>query len=47
VWEQFKKLKMRQVGQLELPFEFDEQGRTIEPEEEKKVKLSSFNQRPP
>lgn len=33
VWYQIKKIKSREDGQLELPFEFDEQGHTIEPVE--------------
>ncbi len=31
MWSQFEKLKLRQQGQLEIPFNFDEQGHTIEP----------------
>lgn len=31
MWQLFERLKSRQQGQLELPFEFDENGRTIEP----------------
>lgn len=34
MWNQFEKLKLRQGGQLELPFNFDDKGRTIEPIEE-------------
>lgn len=30
MWSQFNKLKMRQSGQLELPFDFDESGHTKE-----------------
>ncbi|AWW32452.1 hypothetical protein DN752_21155 [Echinicola strongylocentroti] len=30
MWRQFEKLKMRQSGQLELPFQFDDSGHTIE-----------------
>ena len=30
MWQQFDKLQGRQHGQIELPFTFDEQGRTIE-----------------
>lgn len=41
MWNQFEKLKMRQSGQLELPFNFDEKGHTIEPVEE--TTLSNFN----
>lgn len=33
MWKQFEKLKLRQSGQLELPFLFDEKGFTIENEE--------------
>lgn len=32
MWHNFEKLKERQSGQLEMPFQFDEQGHTIEPE---------------
>lgn len=42
MWQQFKKLKARQEGQLEIPFNFDEQGHTIEPIE--KNIQSNFNQ---
>jgi hypothetical protein len=31
MWSQFEKLKLRQGGQLELPFDFDDKGYTIEP----------------
>lgn len=31
MWQQFSKLQMRQSGQLELPFGFDEKGHTKEP----------------
>jgi hypothetical protein len=31
MWQQFEKLKFRQNGQLELPFNFDKNGHTIEP----------------
>ena len=41
MWEQFEKLKHRQSGQMELPFDFDEKGRTIEPLDEEN--LSDFN----
>ena len=27
-WDNFKKMKMRQIGQTELPFDFDENGHT-------------------
>lgn len=43
MWNQFEKLKMRQSGQLELPFNFDEKGHTIEPIEE--TTLSDFNKK--
>lgn len=33
MWVQFKKLKDRQSGQLELPFDFDENGHTVSTEE--------------
>lgn len=41
MWSQFEKLKTRQSGQLELPFDFDNKGRTIEPIEEST--LSALN----
>ncbi len=41
MWQQFEKLKLRQSGQLSLPFMFDEQGHTIEPVN--KESLSSHN----
>ena len=41
MWRQFEKLKLRQSGQLELPFTFDAQGHTVEPTDEKQ--LSSFD----
>jgi len=41
MWSQFSKLKQRQSGQLELPFEFNDKGHTIEPIEENN--LSEFN----
>lgn len=34
MWSQFNKLKLRQSGQLELPFNFDDEGHTIEPIDE-------------
>jgi hypothetical protein len=34
MWQQFKKLRFRQKGQLELPFIFDKKGHTVEPPEE-------------
>ncbi len=43
MWSQFEKLKQRQSGQLELPFNFDEKGHTIEPVDESK--LSEFNKK--
>ena len=41
MWQQFETLKSRQSGQLELPFNFDKEGHTIEPKEESM--LSDFN----
>lgn len=41
MWEQFNKLKARQNGQLEIPFDFDDKGHTIEPIET--TTLSNFN----
>lgn len=29
-WDNFKKMKMRQIGQMEIPFNFDEQGHTLD-----------------
>ena len=43
MWSQFEKLKSRQSGQLELPFNFDDKGHTIEPIEE--GKLSAFDKK--
>ena len=43
MWNQFEKLKLRQGGQLELPFNFDDKGRTIEPIEENT--LSDFDKK--
>lgn len=43
MWSQFEKLKLRQSGQLELPFEFDDKGHTIEPIDEKNQ--SEFNKK--
>lgn len=44
MWNQFTKLKARQSGQLELFFEFDEKGHTIDlPENNPSLQLSSFN----
>lgn len=37
MWDQFNKLKMRQSGQLELPFNFNEEGHTIEPIERSNI----------
>ena len=42
MWQQFEKLQWRQMGQLELPFEFDEKGHTVAPVEEV-LKLTEFN----
>lgn len=44
MWHQFEKLKLRQSGQLEIPFFFDEDGHTIEPEYEEE-NLSDFNKK--
>lgn len=41
MWQQFEKLKLRQSGQLELPFTFDDKGHTIEPIDENQ--LSPFD----
>jgi len=41
MWHNFEKLKDRKRGQFELPFQFDDQGHTIEPIE--KTTLSSHN----
>ena len=41
MWGQFEKLKLRQQGQYDIPFNFDEQGHTIEPIE--KENLSDFD----
>lgn len=43
MWSQFEKLKARQSGQLELPFNFDDKGHTIEPKEEST--MSDFNKK--
>jgi hypothetical protein len=43
MWEQFNKLKLRQSGQLELPFNFDDEGHTIEPIDEDQ--LSNFDKK--
>lgn len=47
MWQQFRKLKERQSGQLELPFNFDDYGHTITPIEDIKdtTPKSSFNNR--
>jgi len=44
MWSQFNKLKLRQQGQLELPFNFDEKGHTKEPLYEEN-KLSDFDKK--
>jgi hypothetical protein len=36
MWDNFNKLKLRQSGQLEIPFQFDENGHTKEPLYEEK-----------
>lgn len=41
MWHNFKKLKERQRGQLDLPFDFDDQGHTVEPID--KTTLSAHN----
>ena len=41
MWHNFSKLKDRKKGQFELPFQFDDQGHTIEPIE--KTTLSTHN----
>ena len=38
MWAQFNRLKQRQQGQLFLPFDFDDDGYTIEPKKETKQK---------
>lgn len=45
MWNKFEKLRIRQAGQLELPFEFDNQGHTKEPSESiyEEKELSNFN----
>lgn len=48
MWNKFEKLKQRQAGQLEIPFQFDEKGYTKEPNEpvyDEAKKLSDFNQK--
>lgn len=45
MWQQFKKLKDRQNGQLELPFDFDENGHTVEADTNDKKPKSLFNNR--
>ena len=44
MWQQFEKLQARQAGQVQIPFDFDDDGHTIDPPEKKTEKLSSFNQ---
>lgn len=44
MWSQFNKLKLRQQGQLELPFNFDEKGHTKEPIYEEN-KLTEFDKK--
>lgn len=44
VWSYFNRLKLRKQGQISLPFDFDDDGYTIEPKEEiKQTKLSAFD----
>jgi len=46
MWNQFEKLKTRQSGQLELPFDFDDKGHTIEPHKPiDQGELSNFNKK--
>lgn len=42
MWNNFEKSRIRQAGQLELPFQFDEKGETKKPIYENK-ELSTFN----
>jgi hypothetical protein len=42
MWDNFNKLKLRQSGQLEIPFQFDEKGHTKDPIYEEK-ELSNFD----
>jgi len=44
MWSNFKKVKDREAGQLQLPFNFDEKGHTKEPLYEK-TELSDFNKK--
>ena len=44
MWENFNELKLRQSGQLEIPFQFDEKGHTKEPIYEE-PQLSDFNKK--
>lgn len=39
MWYKFNKAKVRKNGQLELPFQFDKEGHTIEPIDEKKLSV--------
>lgn len=41
MWQNFERLKSRQSGQLSLPFDFDNEGHTIEPKDS--PELSSFD----
>lgn len=43
MWQQFNKLKQRQSGQLELPYNFNDDGHTVEPIEEDS--LSDFDKK--
>lgn len=45
MWDQFDKIRLKQSGQLEIPFVFDEEGHTIEtePSKEDDEPLSNFN----
>jgi hypothetical protein len=41
MWEQFEKLRLRQQGQLEIPYKFDNKGHTVEPIDE--LQISTFD----
>lgn len=43
MWQQFERLKSRQSGQLELPFDFDEKGHTINKYGD--IQFSEFNKK--
>jgi hypothetical protein len=54
MWAQFERLKLRQMGQMELPYSFDKSGYTIAPIEESTlsehnknlVKSLNYNEKP-